>query len=193
MGWTGFSCETKGKSYHELLETYEPDFLRGWSNGKTKVTCLKSAIVKSILYTAMRTEFDAETNPPDATYSGNPYVWAMVVKMEKQKDEFLYKDMGETMGPAYTDCPPNILKLLTPTTNEYALQWRKSCFANAMKKKEDKILHTNVIGTKIRITSGICTGTVFTRLPYKGRLVWRNECMKATPAAIKSHGYEEIE
>ncbi len=37
---------------------------------------------------------------------------------------FGYKDMSESMGPWEDGCPAKILDLLTPTTSEYALDWR---------------------------------------------------------------------
>jgi hypothetical protein len=48
---------------------------------------------------------------------------------------FGYKDMSEEMGPNQCDCPEKILKMLTPTTNEYALEWRKNCQETIDKKK----------------------------------------------------------
>jgi len=43
--------------------------------------------------------------------------------------------MTETMGPYQYDCPERILKLLTPTDNEYALKWRERCWENIRKRK----------------------------------------------------------
>lgn len=51
-------------------------------------------------------------------------------------DNFAYKDMDETMEPFYYDCPKVILEDLTPTTNEYALRWRKKCRENIEKKEK---------------------------------------------------------
>ena len=48
---------------------------------------------------------------------------------------FGYKDMSENMGPNQYDCPEKILKLLTPTTHKYALEWRKNCQETIDKKK----------------------------------------------------------
>jgi hypothetical protein len=42
---------------------------------------------------------------------------------------FGYKDMDETAGPHQSDCPAQILDLLTPTDHDYALQWRGRCRA----------------------------------------------------------------
>jgi hypothetical protein len=39
------------------------------------------------------------------------------------------------MGPFQYDCPERILKLLTPTSNEYAQNWRNKCWENIKRKK----------------------------------------------------------
>ncbi|MEW5934772.1 MAG: hypothetical protein AB1816_14450 [Bacillota bacterium] len=50
----------------------------------------------------------------------------------RPRDEFNfgYKDMGEEMHPYYYNCPERILKLLTPTDNKNALEWRQKCWEN---------------------------------------------------------------
>lgn len=40
---------------------------------------------------------------------------------------FSYKDMTDDMGPCEDKCPKKILKLLSPTDNEYAIEWRNRC------------------------------------------------------------------
>lgn len=65
---------------------------------------------------------------------------------------FGYKDMDETMGPYCYDCPHTILDLLTPTTNETALEWRKKCreknTTNSIKAQMTKAKE----GSTIRVT-----------------------------------------
>jgi len=46
---------------------------------------------------------------------------------------FGYKDMSEDMGPGYYNCPERILKLLTPTDNPTALEWREECWKRVKK------------------------------------------------------------
>lgn len=38
------------------------------------------------------------------------------------------------MGPCEAEAPENILRLLTPTTNENALDWRRRCLARLQKR-----------------------------------------------------------
>lgn len=51
---------------------------------------------------------------------------------------FGYKDMDETCGPYAYDCPESILKLLTDTDSEFALNWREMCRKKATEKREAK-------------------------------------------------------
>ncbi len=54
---------------------------------------------------------------------------------------FGYKDMSEDMGPCEARCPKTILDLLTPTTSEYALNWRKRCQERINKRKTAPKVH----------------------------------------------------
>lgn len=63
-----------------------------------------------------------------------------------------YKAMGEECGPCESNCPEKILKLLTPTEDQYALEWRARCWENIGKRKArpkfkfgDRIILTNPI------------------------------------------------
>jgi len=48
---------------------------------------------------------------------------------------FGYKDIEESCGPAETECPERILKLLTPTDSEDGIKWREACWQNLKVKK----------------------------------------------------------
>lgn len=66
-------------------------------------------------------------------------IFALVCLLSyKPKDfyNFGFKDMDETCGPNESDCPEKIMKLLTPTDNEYALRWRERCQYNIDTRKE---------------------------------------------------------
>lgn len=39
------------------------------------------------------------------------------------------------MGPCESECPESILDLLTPTDNQYAIEWRGSCREYAAKRR----------------------------------------------------------
>lgn len=57
-------------------------------------------------------------------------VVCMLVYRPWDEFNFGYKDMSEKMHPYYYNCPERILKLLTPTDNKNALEWRRKCWEN---------------------------------------------------------------
>lgn len=63
--------------------------------------------------------------------TGQSYVYGLVyaLRYDRKNDYLCYKDMDETMGPFFYDCPEHILNLLTPTKNEEAKSWRDKCRA----------------------------------------------------------------
>ena len=134
MGWTSTNVPVKyknGKPYidrkEECDKLYNQPMVTMESNkpiGKYEV--LKSSMKGSIYYAAVKkTKF---SEPEKATVFA-----AICMTSVKLKDHFnfSYKDMDETCGPYYYDCPAGILELLSPTNNEYALNWRKKCIEKA--------------------------------------------------------------
>lgn len=117
MGWCYYRPQGRIDRLTECRNVFgrEPD----WA------TIVKDALVDDIYYAAMRS---TKTNK----------VWALIVITDVADGEFGYKDMDETMGPFYYDCPNTILKLLSPTDNEYAKTWREKCYANTNKRKPAK-------------------------------------------------------
>jgi hypothetical protein len=80
-------------------------------------------------------------------------VTALVVLLRHVPTEYYnfgYKDMDETQGPNESNCPERILKLLTPTTSEYALAWRKRCYDNLSKRK-----NAAKVGDTIHLTESL--------------------------------------
>lgn len=68
--------------------------------------------------------------------SGDRQIWGLVCLVKynpRDRDGYIfgYKDIDETMGPCESDCPNSILSLLTPTDNQYALEWRSRCRESA--------------------------------------------------------------
>ena len=64
---------------------------------------------------------------------------------------FAYKDMDESMGPCYYDCPKGILDLLTLTESEYANEWRKACYEKLAQKRNPNRLGKLSVGTTIKV------------------------------------------
>lgn len=122
MGWVSYHVETdikNGKSFFDRKEECDLVLIRTVEEG-SKI--LKSAMVGSTYYAAVQT--------PKS--DGACKVWAAIFLTSFNRssvDNFAYKDMDETMGLStqYCKCPVSILKLLTETTNEAAVEWRKKC------------------------------------------------------------------
>lgn len=94
-------------------------------------------------------QFDSESGKVIACYSKlnvayiayetkQKEVIAIVCLLHRKNGYFGYKDMDETMGPFSYDAPAKLLNILTPTTNEWALQWRMKCQENLKKRKNRK-------------------------------------------------------
>ena len=78
--------------------------------------------------------------------------FGVVVLTSMRDGMFCYKDMDETMGPFYYDCPTSILKLLTPTENETANKWRTACYEKHEKKKGKTPLSKLPVNARIEWT-----------------------------------------
>lgn len=107
MGWLFFPKPASPKAYLD----------NQLNQGLNKV--LRSAIVG-------RTEYYAAVQIPN----GDVFAVICLLKYEPRAKDgrtFGYKDMDEACGPYVTRCPKQILVLLTPTTNQYALEWRERC------------------------------------------------------------------
>ena len=81
-------------------------------------------------------------------------IWAAIFLTSFDRsltDNFAYKDMDETMGPStpYCKCPVSILKLLTETTNEAAVEWRKKCWDYHKNLKIKSRLNRLPLGSRI--------------------------------------------
>lgn len=70
-----------------------------------------------------------------------------LLNRRKEYYNFGYKDMDESMGPNEDHCPVSILNLLSPTTNEWANEWRARCYNNLEKNACRKSLEA---GDKIK-------------------------------------------
>ncbi len=92
---------------------------------------------------------------------------------DKEAMHFGYKDMSESMGPCEAEAPENILRLLTPTTNENALDWRRRCLAR-LQKRSRKI----VDGMRVKFPQAITftdgfTGDEFTVIKRGATITFR--------------------
>ena len=120
----------------------------------------KSALVGTVYYAAIRYigRRNYKTNEITEIPASEQEVFAVIFLTGmnvKDYFNFGYKDMEESMHPYYYDCPAGILKLLSPTDNASANEWRENCRQRAAQKKADKknpdSLENLPIGTVIRV------------------------------------------
>lgn len=165
-----------------------------------KFEVLKSSMVGSTYYAAVkRTKFATEIEPEESI------VFAAICLTStdmKSYYNFSYKDMDETCGPYECKCPVGILKLLTPTDNEYANEWRQACwnYHNKKKKLPNDISNLRV-GSKVKFTANGIEfimrkeyGCAHIRNGVVKRIdtIWTNGYNRATTRCIKSWGYEVL-
>ena len=127
MGWLYMNRYHMGghatpKAYLDAQLTYSRTVEGGGTRG---LKVLDSACVGNRVYYAAAQTIENER-------AGEVVAIVCLVRWNpRAKDElhFGYKDMDETWGPCEDSCPERILRLLTPTTNESALDWRRRCLA----------------------------------------------------------------
>lgn len=144
MGWTGYNAwHFKKDGSIDRKAELDYELFRYEGEGGHKL--IKSAVVGSVYYAAVQNR------------RGHIYGLVVLTQTNRRSEDgcnFLYKDMSEDMGPYECDCPPSILKLLSPTDNEYALAWRERCKKKAEQKKSPTALANLPIGTRIRFNYG---------------------------------------
>lgn len=171
MGWTSYHA-TYYKRNGSIDRKAECDayFLEGLNRGHFEV--LKSAIVGSVYYAAVRNLKRCVGRDENGGYIyedvTNEPVWgAVFLTQTDSKDyfNFSYKDMSEDMGPCECNCPLSILKLLSPTDSEWALEWREKCRKRAEQKKSPNALANLPVGAKIQFPVGGTMATFIKHAP----------------------------
>jgi len=133
MGWLFYDA-TNYKPNGEVDRKKEID-----TTFSDHYTLLKSSMVGTVYYAAARNE-----------RTKNVVAYVVLTSSDKRGGfNFGYKDMSENMGPCEATCPKSILKLLTPTDNEYAKSWRERCWAYHEKAKSPFSFKNLPIGTKV--------------------------------------------
>lgn len=120
MGWTWYNATHYKNGKPDRKAEMDEKFTWG-EPGYKSVSVLKSTMRGSVYYAAVRVFLEK---------TGEETVFAAVCLTgidTKHYCNFGYKDMDETMGPGPSDCPKNILDLLTPTDSESANEWRERC------------------------------------------------------------------
>lgn len=147
MGWT-YTTRHYGQTVQQFFErSFNHDDGKGRS-GKV----LRCSATYNVAYMAYEVKYPDKDGTVENDGTIVPFspakteVIALVCLIQhvpKAKDgyNFGYKDMEESMGPCERRCPKTILEMLTPTTSEYAIEWRKDCWERINKKKNNPKVH----------------------------------------------------
>ncbi|MDD2462444.1 MAG: hypothetical protein PHI97_00440 [Desulfobulbus sp.] len=158
MGWTYMHKGSDVRAKDIIADLFNSDSFEPNSNGKINgvFKTLDIAIIhlRTAYMAVEHIKLNQETNTLDPK---TRKVFAAVVLLGYRNDDhynFGYKEMDETMGPGYYDCPRKILDLLTPTDNENSVEWRKKCFDELERKANIKKIHVKSVIKTEPITFG---------------------------------------
>ena len=159
MGWTFYHVPEWFDRKAEIDEKYN------WSEDGVSVRVLKSAMVGSTWYGALRVD-----NGESVEVTAEVVLTSMT---SRDYFNFGYKAMSETVGPGESKCPAGILKMLTPTDSEFAKAWRERCWKYHEAKKSPDALKNLPYGAEIRFKWGNREVEVVKRAPrYQFKTDW---------------------
>lgn len=129
--------------------------------GSDKCRLVDISVTGSVAYCAVQINSDPSV------------VFALVVKLSRDRGDWNYRDMDEGMGPHYWDCPARILDQLSPTDDQTSLDWRRKCREVLAAKKTKKTpKHGDIVHLEspIRFSDGAIEA-VFTceQMTWSGR------------------------
>lgn len=159
MGWTSYHATYYKNGRVDRKAECDAYFMEGLNRGYYDV--LKSSMVGSVYYAAVKPlkkygdkDEHGERVIVDIPMDEQRVIGVVFLTSTDSKDyfNFSYKDMSETSGPCYYDCPKGILDLLTPTDNEWANNWRVKCREQLAKKNNPNALRKLPVGTLIKVT-----------------------------------------
>ena len=149
MGWTSYHATHYKNGKVNRKAECDAYFTEGLNEGFYRLE--KSTMIGSVYYAAVTglkryNEGKKEDVPKDEQHTFGVVFLTSVDS--KDYYNFSYKDMDETCGPFCYDCPESILKLLSPTTCEFAQKWRDGCRKH---RKLRKALNDLPVGSVIEI------------------------------------------
>ena len=128
MGWTSYHATHYKNGKVDRKAECDAYFTEGLNEGFYRLE--KSTMIGSVYYAAVtglkRYNGEKQEDVPENEQHTFGVVFLTSVD-SKDYYNFSYKDMDETCGPFCYDCPESILKLLSPTTSEFARKWRAGC------------------------------------------------------------------
>ena len=177
MGWTSYHATHYKNGKVDRKAECDAYFMEGLNRGYYDV--LKSSMVGKVYYAAVKPlkKYDKDNDGNqiivDIPINEQEVIGVVFLTSTDSKDyyNFSYKEMDETVGPCYYDCPKGILDLLTPTNSEWANNWRTKCREQLEKKKNPNSLNKLPEGTVIRVT-----------MPFDTRMYREGDVVKLTKA-----------
>ena len=163
MGSTG-SFVPYGKKPKEVVLEYQNSHQedgKEWKILKHKSTRGDGYNWSNVIYTAYQLP------------SGKVIGMVICYKYYPKDREVVHKEVTEDMGPRHSECPNNILDMLSETDNEFALEWRARCREFNAKPKPKKLED----GDKVRFPDGfgdLSADTVFTVQKRKRTIRFRS-------------------
>ena len=150
MGWTSYHASFYKNGKIDRKAECDSIMNCDMVGNKGRYEVLKSTMVGSTYYAAVkRTIFKTGAEPEKESVFG---VVMLTSVNNKDYYNFSYKDIDESAGPCYYDCPKGILDLLTPTEYEWAKEWRERCYENIKRKKSPDALSNLPVGSEIKFT-----------------------------------------
>ena len=122
MGWSSGYYDRKS-----LIE----ELTKSWTSGANTTHCLKKVTKGNNLWVVL-----------ERTTAGTEQTERFIVCIMMRrfaKDEWGYKDVGESSGPGYYTCPLSFFKDVPEPPNDHARQWRSEVIAHARKHQGLKI------------------------------------------------------
>lgn len=177
MGWTSYHATHYKNGKVDRKAECDAYFMEGLNRGYYDV--LKSSMVGKVYYAAVKPlkKYDKDNDGNqiivDIPINEQEVIGVVFLTSTDSKDyyNFSYKEMDETVGPCYYDCPKGILDLLTPTNSEWANNWRAKCREQLEKKKNPNSLNKLPEGTVIQVT-----------MPFDTRMYREGDIVKLTKA-----------
>lgn len=139
MGWD-YGMAKHYRKDGSIDRKAECDSAHTWNEESSSARILRSSMVGSTYYAAVE-RLNKKT--------GEKRVIGVVCLTRVDRGDFGMKSMSETMGPCESDCPKSILDLLSPTDDEWALEWRDRCRKRAAERKSKPTLGKLPIGSII--------------------------------------------
>ena len=158
MGWTGIHANYYKNGTVNRKAECDAYFEEGLNQGHFKV--VKSCMKGSVYYAAIKTlktcigkNEKGEYQYVDIPQSQQEIFAVVFLTSVNMKDyhNFSYKNMDETVGPCYYDCPKSILNILSPTKSKYAQEWRNKCYEQLEKNKQIQVFRKLKEDTKIKV------------------------------------------